>query len=91
MSSLLNSWVLFNQSKTWRCRPSEILGVTDPYSAFCVDEAVYYVGISIQNELNEVEGREKDPKKARRKVESYLNNRLGIKPKFAVARPGQSR
>lgn len=34
---------LMTMSRMYRCRPSELMGVPDPYTAYCLDEAVAYL------------------------------------------------
>ena len=33
----------------YSCRPSELMGLEEPYEAFCFDEACAYIHIQIQN------------------------------------------
>lgn len=35
-------------SKTYKQRPSEILGIKDDYTAFCLDEACAYIKMRIE-------------------------------------------
>lgn len=42
------------------------------------------VGTTIEHELEEVAGKEKNPKQVAKKVDAHLRRRLGIAPQFAV-------
>jgi len=60
-------WQLFVQSKTWRCRPSELMAVDDPIAAYCLDSAIEYFGTSLENELNAVQEKDEKASEAKRK------------------------
>lgn len=36
-------------ARAYHCRPSELLGVQEPYEAYCLDEALYLWGSYIEN------------------------------------------
>lgn len=36
-------------AKIYKCRPSSLLNVTDPYTAYCFDEACAYIQCEIDN------------------------------------------
>lgn len=36
-------------AETYHCRPSALLGVEDPYSAWCLDEVSYTWGTSVES------------------------------------------
>jgi hypothetical protein len=44
---------LWGMSKTWRCRPSEILRLTDEIAAYCLDRAVYLFGTAYDADIND--------------------------------------
>lgn len=48
--------MLYNHAKTWHVRPSALLALDDSYVAYCLDEAVAYLGRTIDGELHGVEG-----------------------------------
>lgn len=50
-------WETYLTSKTFNIRPSELLDVSDPYAAYCVDSAVGMFGRTLESELNAVEGK----------------------------------
>lgn len=48
-------WSLWLQSQALGNQPSDMLGlVAGSYEAFCLDQAVWYAGSTIQNELEKV-------------------------------------
>lgn len=48
-------WLLYLQSKDLRIAPSEMIGlVSGSYEAFCFDQAAWYLGTSITQDLNKV-------------------------------------
>jgi hypothetical protein len=46
-------------SKDWTQRPSSLLGIDDPYAAWCVDEVVYLFGNYCEGEMDQAEHRTK--------------------------------
>lgn len=40
---------MVNISKYYGCRPSEIVGLEEPYEAFCFDEACAFIALQIEN------------------------------------------
>lgn len=67
-------------AKTFSSRPSEFLGVSDGYTAYCLDNAVYTFGSTLESELKGVEGKNKGEMKS--KTERVLQKWLGIERKF---------
>lgn len=63
-------WSLYNTSKQWSKRPSEMVGITEEYTAFCFDEAVGLWGSYVVNELEKIEG--KNEKEVTRKRHQRL-------------------
>jgi len=61
---------LYQEAKTWGTRPSTLLGVDEPYAAYCLDQAVSAWGGYIVSELEKVEG--KDEKKVAAKRQRRL-------------------
>jgi len=39
------------------CRPSALLGASDPWVAFCTDRAIFTFGTTIENAMDEAENR----------------------------------
>ena len=57
-------WLLYLQSRDQRNPPSSLIGLTSgSYEAFCLDQAVWYLGTRIQGQLDKV-GRKRDRKEA---------------------------
>ena len=82
------SWLLFSNARTWRCRPSELLNIEDDYVAYCLDEAIGYFGTQLEYELDKVSsGKEsKGERAAKQKRQAVLDRVLGKnadKPRFA--------
>jgi len=46
-------WLLWQDSQRWGVRPSSMMDIQDPYVAYCFDQAVGYLGTSIEGELRE--------------------------------------
>jgi hypothetical protein len=61
-------------SEQYKTRPSNLLGIDDPYAAFCVDEAIYIWGSYVDSELDKVGDRDMD-RKAKAKLEQRRNAR----------------
>lgn len=79
------TWALWNKSKTWRLRPSEIVGEgwIDPYTAYCLDEAVYTWGRFVEGELDKASADNNKKKKRSKKDDgavrqAKLNELLGM-------------
>lgn len=54
---------------TYNCRPSTILCIEDEYSAFCLDQAVYHFGSTLNSRLEAVEGKTaKDVERQRQRI-----------------------
>jgi hypothetical protein len=57
---------MHNLALTYRCRPSELLGITNTHAAFCYDRATAIFGNTLKQELDEVEGKKKQEIKKKR-------------------------
>lgn len=44
-----NILYLINMAAGYNQRPSQILGITDDYAAYCFDQACYFITTEIQN------------------------------------------
>jgi hypothetical protein len=44
---------LWSMSKTWKCKPSEILHLTDELAAYCLNRAVYFFGTAYDADITE--------------------------------------
>lgn len=67
-------WQIYNLAKTWNCRPSELLGLTSDWDAYCLDNAVAAFGNHLTAELDGVEGKNKQ--EIERKRETILRRYL---------------
>lgn len=69
-------------AKEWCVRPSELLGLSeDTYTSFCVDEAIYAFGSSIENELASMTKYKTESDKAfNRRKQQAMNRWLEIEP-----------
>lgn len=78
---------MYNNARTWSCRPSDLLDLSDdPYRAYCLDEAVSYFGGLVEGELNECEGTGDDLLRQRQRVlDSYFKpeNEMPTKGMYA--------
>lgn len=65
-------------AKEYRSRPSELVGIhDDPYTAFCLDEAVTMFATHVENELRRVsENTKQSPKTAANRRRMVLMNLL---------------
>lgn len=68
-------WGLHSTAKTWASRPSELLTIDDPYTAYCVDQAVAAWGNFVESELAKIEGNTSTD--VERKQLARLNELLG--------------
>ena len=78
-------WLLYGEAKGWGVRPSSLVDLTDPYEAYCFDQAVGYLGRRIEAELEEVEGKNTAEIKHKRErvLSKYLDLGDGKKSGFA--------
>lgn len=63
-------WNLYVEARTWRVRPSNLLGIRDTYVAYCLDSAVHEYGVWVENELQKIT--HKDPQLAERNRKARL-------------------
>jgi hypothetical protein len=63
-------------SKKLKCRPSDLVGITDPYEAYCFDEAIVFVNDQINAELELVT--HKKPKVQSQRRQQRLAQLLGV-------------
>jgi hypothetical protein len=80
---------VFQRSKTYGTRPSELLGIENSYIAFCFDEAIGFVGSYVQNELDGLKRKkgEKDESYSRRRT-VLLMRLLDLREQIKYAAPG---
>lgn len=81
-------WRLWRTARTWRTRPSELIGLTDRWEAFEFDEAVALFGDHVEGRLARVEADamrgKRDPEAA---VRTELHRLLGTGPAAQPRRP----
>lgn len=71
-------WLLWHKSKAVGQRPSQLLAIENDYVAYCLDEAVIFFGLTMENMLDEAGHKPgKDERKARAARERLLNKVLG--------------
>ena len=80
VSSATSIWETYQTAKLWRVRPSELLGVSDPWTAYCLDNAVAHFGNALTAELDAVEG--KNSKEINKKRERLMTKWLDLPQRF---------
>lgn len=80
-------WNVFSLSQEMGVRPSDLLGVTNDYEAYCLDEAVVTFGVYVQSEVRKVGDKKTGKEKAKEgqklaKLNALLNTKPGER-KFA--------
>lgn len=80
-------WQMYRMAQTVNVRPSEFLGIEDPYVAYCCDEAVIAFGLGVETQVDAVEA--KNDKELSRKRQQVLDRLLGVEPvkRFKAFRP----
>lgn len=63
-------------SQAFHARPSELLGVTNPVTAFYLDRAVHGIGAEIEGEMEMAVENVKSTKDAHRQSQAILNKWL---------------
>ncbi len=84
-------WRLWVTAKTWGTRPSDLLGLTDPWQRLMLDEAVALFGRRVDAHVDaaveEARDRKQNPEKAARRA---MDEALGVadeRARRAKARP----
>lgn len=83
-------WDLWTKSKEWGKRPSEMLTITDPYHAWCFDEACAVFGRACEAAMADArkdrskgkKGSKQSAEQREAKAENALRRMLGIPQKF---------
>lgn len=65
-------WALWNKSLKWHSRPSELIGLDDPYVSWCFDEVVYSWGNFVTNELDKASAENREKKRRRQKNDDQI-------------------
>lgn len=89
MKNKTQLWVLYVQAKEWVVRPSQLLGISDLYVAYCLDEACFTFGSYITGELEKVEGKKQKDVETKRK--RLLKALLSDNPDARFATPVATR
>lgn len=62
-------WQLYQMATTYQIRPSDLVGLSNDWEAFCLDRAVFLFGTALSNDLEGQEGKnKKDVKRKREQV-----------------------
>lgn len=77
MQSPQNLWATFQLAKTYGCRPSDLLGITEQPTAYYLDRAVAVFGIHLENELEKAEQKGKSARSKQMKKNMVLHKYLG--------------
>jgi hypothetical protein len=73
-------WQVYQTAKTYQVRASDLLGVSDPWTAYCVDNAVARFGSALEAALDAVTG--KNDKEINKKRERIMEKWLDIPRRF---------
>jgi len=90
---LPRAWTLYLQAKEWGRAPSQALGITNTYEAFCLDEAIWWFGNYVEKAVAkaaESTGKKDTDKKRAMRAEREFQKLLGLEPErsqFATAQP----
>lgn len=52
-----SAWLLYNEAKTWSTNPATVLGITDWYVSYCLNQAISYWGTYVENQLDMIEAK----------------------------------
>lgn len=66
---------MYQTSKTFNIRPSQLLDIDDPYAAYCLDNAVGEFGRALEMELSRIDAKtqKKADMIAERTIRSWLD------------------
>lgn len=76
-------WTTYQQAKTTSQRPSDIVAITDHYTAFCFNEACLSFGAGVEAAMDAVKTKGKKPAQIKGARENVLRKYLGMERKFA--------
>lgn len=79
-------WAAYQLAKTYRCRPSELYGITEQPAAFYFDRAIGTFGVFLENKLAEAEKGKKSENRKAMARNMVLMRYLGT---GAFAQPGR--
>lgn len=66
--------------------PAELVFITDPYTAYCINEAVIHFGSTVESAMDAVKTKGKKAAQIRGARENVLRRYVGLAPKFADIR-----
>lgn len=71
-------WQLDALARRYNIRPSNVLGIVDDYTAFCLDQAVMLFAAGVQQKLDDIpQGKgKKAPESRKRKQDALLHKLL---------------
>jgi hypothetical protein len=82
------AWLLYNEAQSWNTQPSKLLGVSEWYTAFCLDQAINYWGTFVSSELDKIEAKTAKATEAKRQARlQVLLSPEGEMPKGQFADP----
>lgn len=84
-------WQVWLDSKRWQLRPSDMIGVRNPYVAYCFDQACTYLGTQVEAAMDNVKEGKKSAKQVAGAKENVMRKMLGLEQKFASPTPTRSR
>lgn len=74
--------MLWVKAKNLSQRPSQLLNIEDSYVAYCLDEAVTFFGLSLENKLEEAGHKQsKEERKAKAARDQVLDRIFGTNKK----------
>lgn len=79
-------WLLYQEADTWSTTPSTLLGVDDEYAAYCLNQAVAYVGKFIDGEMDKAASGAKNEKAAASARDRVLKHYLDARPDKSTSR-----
>jgi hypothetical protein len=59
-------WQAYQLSKSMKARPSDVYGITGAFRRFCFDQAVTTFGVSLEAELDSINGKDEKINQARK-------------------------
>lgn len=71
------------EAQLWRVRPSDMMGIEDPYTAFCFDQAVGEFGSYVRHEVQSIDGKNAKAVEGKRRLRLKALLDEDSKAKFA--------
>ena len=89
VSSAPVCWILYQDSRQWQVRPSELLHVSDEYVGYCLDQAVGFFGMKVESALDEAESNVSHKKSGRSRATAVRNARSQVLQRYGITTEGQ--